>query len=107
MGKTISSISDGASDIIPAVGGAIHYGLDGAGDLDKAIVQSISNSTGTVISSTGHGIKDAAEGAGSLFESAWGGIVGTIRMVLIFVLAFFLIYFYFSTKGCHHLCKLG
>ena len=84
-------------------GGAIHDGLDGAGDLDKAIVQSISNATGTVISSTGHAVKDAAEGAGSLFESAWGGIGVTIRMVLICILAFFLRYFYFSTKGCHHL----
>ena len=107
LGKTISSISDGASHIIRAVGGAIHDGLDGAGDLDKAIVQSISNATGTIISSTGHAVKDAAEGAGSLFESAWGGIGGTIRMVLICVLALFFIYFYFSTRGCHHLCKLG
>ena len=95
--KNLSYISDGASYIIRAVGSAIHDGLDGAGDTDKAIVQPVS---------TGHAVKDAAEGAGSLFQSTWGGIGGTIRMVLICVSAFFLIYFCYH-KRVPHFCKLG
>merc|ERR1712121_232066 len=84
LGQTIHSLASGGSQIIKALGAGIRDTFHGVGDLDEAVVGSISNATATVITAGTSGI--------SKVLSAIGGPSGIILYILVIALYVYIIY---------------
>merc|ERR1712121_364816 len=85
LGQTIHSLASGGSQIIKALGAGIRDTFHGVGDLDEAVVGSISNATATVITAGTSGV--------SKVLSAIGGPSGIILYILVIALYVYVIYF--------------
>ena len=86
LGHTLMSLGNSGSMIIKSLGHAIHDSIDGVSDLDKGLIQSLANASAVVLPAAGHALKDAGEGVSGIFSSAFGGIWGLVRTVLIALL---------------------
>ena len=84
LGQTIHSLASGGSQIIKALGAGIRDTFHGVGDLDEAVVGSISNATATVITAGTSGV--------SKVLSAIGGPSGIILYILVIGLYVYIIY---------------
>ena len=60
--STLESVAQEGSSIIKATGGAIHYTLNGVGDLDEKVVGSLGEAASKVIQSTGDAVKNSTTG---------------------------------------------
>merc|ERR1712002_541712 len=84
LGQTIHALASGGSQIIKALGAGIRDTFHGVGDLDEAVVGSISNATATVITAGASGI--------SKILSAIGGPSGIILYILVIGLYVYIVY---------------
>ena len=92
LGATLQSAAQGGSSIIKAIGGAIHDTLNGAGDLDEKVVESLVETASKVTQSAGHAVKDSTTGIGNMFHGILGEIGATIQWCLILVILLVLLY---------------
>ena len=83
LGKTISSLANGSSQIIRAFGQSFHDGFEGIKDFDVEMVNSIGNATSKVITSSTTGI--------AKIFSSFGGLSGFLQWILILLIIAYLV----------------
>eukprot|EP00111_Clytia_hemisphaerica_P012397 TCONS_00036391-protein len=98
LGYTIEKIGDGSSKIIRSIGSALKDGLQGAGDLDKAVVGSIADASKVILPATGELLKDAGTGAGNMISGIFGGPLGLVQVIVLILLFLFTLYLYYTKQ---------